>query len=267
MLNLDEIERVVETRRVGPCRHVDVMLDDLLVKVPVRETIERERNQAHAAQPVGKLLELSILAKALGGRGRKPEPNSHRFVRRNLAFDLERVFLQIRPHSRQIRPRVDIGAITRLLTGMGHGRDHRFTAGLSARVTGVWIRGRDQTDKPPFARLHYPDSIAIAGGDQVAIGTHRRQPPRRLQGPDKADRLNLANHEPRVTQQSTRFAAGKKVHRHRTNALIGRHHVVARFLSADPGLPQIPQKQPTAVGRSDIEPAIMDMQDEDAVRL
>ena len=89
------------------------MLDNRLVKIAVRETVERERDQSMIIKPRPKLRQtLGALAEQfVHTLTRKPEADSHRLVGGDDAFHGERIFLEVRLRLLQRRPGMHVRAI------------------------------------------------------------------------------------------------------------------------------------------------------------
>ena len=91
---------------------VHVVLDDGLVKIAVGKPVQRERNQAGLAQPVGEGLDLLLAAHGCGAAGGQPEAEAHRLVRAHQPLHRHRVFRQLLPGRRQVGAGMDVGAVT-----------------------------------------------------------------------------------------------------------------------------------------------------------
>ncbi len=89
------------------------MLDNRLVEIAVRETVERERDQSMIIKPWPKLRQAlgSLAEQFVHTLAREPEADSHRFVGGDAAFHGERVFLEVRLGLLQRRAGMHVRAI------------------------------------------------------------------------------------------------------------------------------------------------------------
>jgi uncharacterized protein DUF2330 len=114
MLDRHEIERVFQSLRIPPSRLVDAMLDNRLVKIALRETVERVWHESDFAQPGAESLDFSLAQQSLRRSRRKPEPDAHRMRGRHAGLHRERITLEIRLGRFEIGTRMDVSAVTNL---------------------------------------------------------------------------------------------------------------------------------------------------------
>ena len=90
------------------------MLDDRLVEVAVWETVERKRDQSMIIKPRPKFRQAlgSLAEQFVHTLARKPEPDSHRIVGGNDAFNRERILLEVRLRLLQRRTGVHVRAVS-----------------------------------------------------------------------------------------------------------------------------------------------------------